>query len=78
MIIMQVSVQIGLNWYWTGTELGKNVTNNLWRDEMKPSYSINPAPFPLHAACLVSQFIIFFLVKWIEMEALYRLSARKV
>ena len=22
-IIMQVSVQIGLNWYWTGTELGK-------------------------------------------------------
>ena len=24
MIIMQVSVQIGLNWYWTGTELGKN------------------------------------------------------
>ena len=23
-IIMQVSVQIGLNWYWTGTELGKN------------------------------------------------------
>ena len=21
-IIMQVSVQIGLNWYWTGTELG--------------------------------------------------------
>ena len=23
-IIMQVSVRIGLNWYWTGTELGKN------------------------------------------------------
>ena len=27
-IIMQVSVQIGLNWYWTGTELGKNLENN--------------------------------------------------
>ena len=27
MIIMQASVQIGLNWYWTGTELGK-ITND--------------------------------------------------
>ena len=24
-IIVQVSVQIGLNWYWTGTELGNKV-----------------------------------------------------
>ena len=25
-IIMQVSVQIGLNWYWTGTELGSRIS----------------------------------------------------
>ena len=32
MIVMQVSVQIGLNWYCTGTELGNNLKN---KDNLK-------------------------------------------
>ena len=35
-IIMQVSVQIGLNWYWTGTELGNNQKRYITKKHISP------------------------------------------
>ena len=53
-IIMQASVQIGLNWYWTGTELGNIIFSYLDDSKLRPSVS----------NCLGTQNLIFFVPVW--------------